>query len=77
MISDSKGQRAVARPTIESLDITKPLKIQQVNIGSEEKTRLAKIGDCWDDDTVGKVDELLTEYQELFPMEFSKLKGIV
>ena len=36
-----------------------------------------KIGDYWDDDTVGKVAELLTEYQDLFPMKLLDLKGII
>ena len=42
----------------------------------EEKLKLAKIVDYWDDDTVGKVAKLLTEYKDLFPTNFSELKGI-
>ena len=42
----------------------------------EEQPKLAKIGDYWDDDIVGKVAELLTEYQDLFLMKFWELKGI-
>ena len=42
----------------------------------KEHPNLAKIGGYWDEDTVGKVAELLTEYQELFPTKFSELKGI-
>ena len=37
---------------------------------------MAKIGDYWDDDTVGKFAKFLTEYQDLFPTKFSELKGI-
>ena len=43
----------------------------------EEQPNLAKIGDYWDDDTVGKIVELLTEYQDMFPTNFSELKGIL
>ena len=38
---------------------------------------MANIGDYSDDDTVGKVFELLIEYQDLFPTKFSELKGII
>ena len=33
------------------------------------------IADYWDEDTIGKVIELIHEYQELFPTKFMKLKG--
>ena len=36
-----------------------------------------KIGDYWDDFTVDKVAKLLCEYQDLFPMKFSYLKGVI
>ena len=57
--------------------MTKPLKLREVNIGIEEQPELAKIGDYRDDDTIGKVAELLMEYQDMFPMKFSELKGII
>ena len=44
------------------MDVMKPLKLREVNIGTEEQPKLAKIGDYWDDEIVGKVVELLTEY---------------
>lgn len=75
-ILESKGEHAIVRPPLQTVDVTKPLKLREVNIGTVEQPKLAKIGDYWDDDTVSKVAELLTEYQDLFPMKFSKLKGI-
>lgn len=51
--------------------------MKQVNIGSEEDPKFADIIDYWDEDTVGKVSKLLHEYQELFLMKFTELKGIV
>lgn len=77
MILESEGQCAMAGPLITSLDVTKPWKIWQVNIISEEKPKLANIGDYWDDDTVGKFIELLTYYQDLFPTNLLELKGII
>ena len=61
---------------MQTIDVTKALKLREVNIGTEEQPKLARIGDYWDDDTVGKVAKLLTKYQDLFPTKFSELKGI-
>jgi len=54
-----------------------PLKVKQVNIGTEAKPKFTKIGDYWDDTTMDKVIEFLYEYQDLCPTKFMKLKGIV
>ena len=75
-IPDSEGERAIAGPPLQTIDVIKTMKLWEVNIGIEEQPKLAKIGDYWDDDTVGKVAELLTEYQDLFPKKFLELKGI-
>ena len=55
----------------------KPLKTWTVNIGSEENPQYATIGDYWDDEMVSKVTQLLHEYQDLFLMKFSEIKGII
>ena len=39
--------------------------------------KFANIGDYWDDETVGKITDLLHEFQDLFPTKFSEMKGIV
>lgn len=54
-----------------------PLKNNKVNIGSEKEPNFATIGDYWDEETVSKATELLHEYQELFPTNFSEKKGII
>ena len=48
-----------------------------MNIGSEAQSKFAKISDYWDEDIVDKITELLREYQDLFPTNFSNLKRIV
>jgi len=45
-ISKSKGQCEVEGPKVKILDISKPLKTKQVNIGSEAQQMFAKKGDC-------------------------------
>jgi hypothetical protein len=37
---------------------------------------LENIGDYWDDATIDKIIELLHEYQDLFPTNFTHMKGI-
>ena len=64
-------------PDIELPEVTQPLKIRKVNIGSEEMPKYATIGDYWDEEMVCKVTELLHEYQDLFPTKFSEMKGIL
>lgn len=59
------------------VDVTKPMKLKEFNIGTKEHPNLAKIGDYCDDDTIGNIVQLLIEYQDLFPTNFSELKGIV
>ena len=57
--------------------MTQPLKTQIVNIGSDENPKYAIIGDYWDEEIVSKVTQLLHEYQDLFLMKFSEIKGII
>ena len=51
--------------------------MRTVNIGSEGKPKYAIIGDYWDEEMVSKVTQLLHEYQNLFLMKFSEIKGII
>jgi len=53
------------------------MKTKQVNIGTEAESKFTEIGDYWDDMMVDKVTKLLYEYQDLFPMNFMVLKGII
>ena len=39
--------------------------------------KYATIGDYWDKEMVSKVTELLHEYQDVFPMKLSEMKGIL
>ena len=64
-------------PPLQVPDVAQPLKMKRVNIGSEEQPKFASVGDYWDDETVSKIIELLHGYQELFPTNFSEMKGII
>jgi len=70
-IAETEGEREVQGPDLKIPDVTKPLKIKKVNIGSEERPKFANVGYYWDDETVSKIKKLLHEYQELFPTKFS------
>ena len=62
---------------ISSDQFLSPLKIKKVNIGSKKNPMFANIGDYWDDDTEGKIIDLLHEFQDLFRNKFLDMKGIV
>ena len=53
------------------------MKIKKVNIGIEETLKIASIGNYWDDKTIGQITDLLQEYQDLFPIKFEDMKGIL
>jgi hypothetical protein len=75
-IEETKGKRDVEGPGVKLLFIGQPIKIKKVNIGTEKAPKLANVGDYWDDDTIDKIIELLHEYQDLFPTNFTDMKGI-
>ena len=54
-----------------------PLNIKKVNIGSYENPKFANIEDYWDNETVGKITDLLHEFQDMFPTKFLEMKEIV
>ena len=76
-IPESEGHCEVHGPAVEEPEVTQPLKTRQVNIGSEEMPKYSTIGDYWDEEMVSKVTQLLHEYQDLFSMKFSEMKGIL
>jgi hypothetical protein len=53
-----------------------PLKIKKVIIGIADNPKMASIGDYWDHQSVERITELLCEYIELFPANFSEMKGL-
>jgi hypothetical protein len=75
-IAETKGQRDVEGPGVEIPFIGQLIKIKKVNIGVEKTSNLANVGDYWDAATIDKIIELLHEYEELFPIKFTDIKGI-
>ena len=69
-IPESEGMCAVEGASMSSDQFLSPLKINKVNIGSVENQNFSNIGDYWDDETVGKITDLLHEFQNLFPTKF-------
>ena len=76
-IPESEGMCIVEGSCISSDQFLKPLKIKKVNIGSLENLKFTNIVYYWDDETVSKITDLLHEFQDLFPTNFSDMKGIV
>ena len=76
-IQESEGSRNVAAPEIPTDPMSQPLKIQKVNIGTEENLKFASVGDNWDDKIMAQIIDLLHEFQDLFSTRFSEMKGIL
>jgi hypothetical protein len=75
-IVEIEGQRDVEVIGVEIPFIGKPIKINKVNIGTEKTPKLANVGDYWDATTIDKITKLIHEYQDLFPINFTDMKGI-
>ena len=52
-----------------------PLKVEKVNIGSLENPKFTNIEDYWDDETIGKIVDLLYEFQVTFPIKIFRDEG--
>ena len=70
-ISESEGTRDVDGPKLQSPEITEPIKIKKINIGTDTEPNFASIGDYWNDETVRQIADLLHNYQDLFPTKFT------
>jgi hypothetical protein len=61
---------------LESEVISSSIKVKKFKIGIVEQPKMANIGDCWDEQIVESIIELLCEYSDLFPTTFTEMKGI-
>lgn len=52
------------------------MRTKKLNIGIEDKPKLAMIGDYWDEKTTKEIVILLKEYEDLFPSSIVNLRGI-
>ena len=43
----------------------------------KENPKFANVRDYWDEETMAKITDLLHEFQDLFPTNFSEVKGIL
>ena len=61
-IPEYEGMHSVERLDIYRYQLLSPLKIKKVNIGSLENPNFTNIRDYWDDETVGKIMDLLHKF---------------
>ena len=45
IIPESEGESDVVGPLLQAVDVSKPLKVKEVNISMEAQLKMAKIGD--------------------------------
>jgi hypothetical protein len=50
--------------------------VKKVNIGTNDNPKMASIGYYWDEQIIERIIELLCEYSDLFPKNFTEMKGI-
>jgi len=75
-ITKIEGKREVEGTYLESESFCTPIKVKKVNIGTTENPKLASIGDYWDQQTVERITKFLHEYSDMFPTNFTEMKGI-
>jgi hypothetical protein len=66
----------VEGPSLKSEEFTMPIKVNKVNIGTNDNPKMASIRDYWDEQTLERITDLLHEYSDLFPVTFTEMKGI-
>jgi hypothetical protein len=61
---------------LESDVFSAPIKVNKVNIGMNDNAKMASIGDYWDERIVERITKLLLKYNDMFPTNFTEMKGI-
>jgi hypothetical protein len=54
-ITEIEGEREVEGTSLELEVFVAPIKVKKVNIGTVENTKMASIGDYWDEQTVERI----------------------
>jgi hypothetical protein len=75
-IRNIEGEREVEGPYMELELFSSPIKVNKVNIGTNENPKMETVGDYWDEKIVEKITKLLRKYNDLFPINFTYMKGI-
>ena len=53
------------------------IKIKEVDITKDDRTKMDKIGDQWSYQQVAEITNLLKEYRDVFVIDYKELKGLV
>ena len=76
-ILESEGTHLVEGFGVSSDQFLNLLKVKKINIGSPNNAKFSNIGDYQDGESVGKITDLLYEFQDLLSTKFSEMKGII
>ena len=52
-------------------------KTKKVDISNDDRPKMARIGDYWNDEKTTKIVNLLEEFQDVFSQDYKDLKGLV
>ena len=53
------------------------VKIREFDISNDDRPKMAKIGDYWNEEQTTEVVNLLKEFQDVFARDYKDLKGLV
>ena len=53
------------------------VKTKEVDISNDDRPKLAKIGDYWNEQQTAEIVNLLREFQDVFAKDYKDLKGLV
>ena len=76
-ILEYEGTSGVEGLIIFSNQFLNLIKIKKFNIDSLQNPKFTNIEYYWDDDTVGKIPDLLYKFHDLLPTKFLEMKGII
>lgn len=73
---ETEGERSIKDGPITDAPHLFLVKLWNNNIGTDDKPKLASIGDYWDEQMTKDIFDLLREYEDLFPSSAAELKWI-
>ena len=53
------------------------VKTKEFDISNDERPKMARISDCWSEEQMFEIVNLLKEFQDVFASDYKDLKGIV
>ena len=53
------------------------VKLKEIDISNDDKPKMEKLGDYWNEEQTTEIFNLLKEFQDVFSRDYKDLKGLV